>query len=305
MASAPPGHQDEEKMHNDEKIKILKEKMGEIVKTPPRRPHVEGEADHGPTGQPAGGGGAIGVNLINALANHMREEMSALKTDLEAKFNTLNRDLEVKMSGRKGTGHYEHGSSEDINEKMEELSNKIEKERTDAADTRTNLAEEFIKLRDDIKDIKEIINDDEKITIMIEKYKDIVINDTMNERLTSSTTKLKDALDKGLLEANKAIENIKQNNKEDMDAYAIGITDKIADIKKHINDRDDMPTLTPLSNMVEDKLLGDLIDKKIKENFNNTLAYICRMNAIYQENVTTIIKNFEKKTREKKTRENK
>ena len=82
---------------------------------------------------------------------------------------------------------------------------------------------------------------------MIKKYKDIVIEGTMNDRLTNSTKKLKDALDKGLLEASEAIETVKQNTKEDMDARITDLTDKIAEIKKHINDRDDMPGITPLS----------------------------------------------------------
>ncbi len=85
--------------------------------TPPRYPPGGGEEDldllaaqTGLTGQPAGGGGVISINHTNMVANTLREEMHAVRSDLEAKFNAMKIEFEIKMSGRKGTGHYESGA---------------------------------------------------------------------------------------------------------------------------------------------------------------------------------------------------
>ncbi len=79
---------------------------------PPRRPQAEGEGDLGqPTAQagltcqPTGSGGSISINHINKVASELREEMYGVRTALEADFNAMKRDLEFKMSLRKGTGH--------------------------------------------------------------------------------------------------------------------------------------------------------------------------------------------------------
>ena len=100
--------------------------------TPPRRPQGEGEEDQGllaaqagPTGQPAGSGGVISINHTNMVANTLREEMHAVRSDLEAKFNSMKIEFEIKMSGRKGTGHYESGSIETLIEKNTIIEQKI------------------------------------------------------------------------------------------------------------------------------------------------------------------------------------
>ena len=67
--------------------------------TPPRRLQAQGEP------APAGGGGAISISLINSIASQMREEMLGARSDLEAKFNAMKIEFEIKMSGRRGTGH--------------------------------------------------------------------------------------------------------------------------------------------------------------------------------------------------------
>ena len=85
--------------------------------TPPRRMDESDEEDQGllgfpmlvaqasATSQPAGSGGVISINHTNLVAAALREEMHAMRTDLDAKFNAMKIDFEVKMSGRKGTGH--------------------------------------------------------------------------------------------------------------------------------------------------------------------------------------------------------
>ena len=96
--------------------------------TPPRLPQTEGEggfeqptAQAGLTGLPIGSGGSISINHINKVANELREEMYGVRTALEADFNAMKRDIEIKMSGRKGTRHYASGAIETLNEKVSDL----------------------------------------------------------------------------------------------------------------------------------------------------------------------------------------
>ena len=126
MAGAPPGHP-----------VTLEDQTGTIAQpqpwTPPRRPHGDGEEDDGllaaqagPTGQPAGSGGVISINHTNMVANTLREEMHAAMSDLEAKFNAMKIEFEIKMSGRKGTGHWESGAIETLSEKNNVIEQKME-----------------------------------------------------------------------------------------------------------------------------------------------------------------------------------
>ena len=90
--------------------------------TPPPR-HLQAEDEGGveqpavqavPTGMATSSGGSIPINHMNQVASQLRDEMSAVRTALEADFNAMKRDLEIKMSGRKGTGHYESGAIETL-----------------------------------------------------------------------------------------------------------------------------------------------------------------------------------------------
>ncbi len=97
----------------------------------------------------------ISINHTNMVANALREEMHAVRSDLEAKFNAMKIEFEIKMSGRKGTGHWESGAIETLIEN----NNIVEQN-----------MEDIQKIMDDIKDIKEVINNDAKITDMIKKH---------------------------------------------------------------------------------------------------------------------------------------
>ena len=131
--------------------------------------------------QPARSGGVISINHTNLVAAALREEMHAMRTDLDAKFNQMKIEFEVKMSGRKGTGHYESGSIETLIEKNNIIEQKIK-------DIEINM--------NDIKDIKEAIKNDEKIADLIKKYKDIGKEDTLNVHMTDDIKKLKEYFDK-------------------------------------------------------------------------------------------------------------
>ena len=165
--------------------------------TPPRRPQVE----------PAGGGGAISISLINSIASQMREEMLGARSDLEAKFDAMKREFEIKMAGRPGMGFCESGSIETLKEEM--IYRK--QETTHLLEKNVIIEQKVMDLEkntENIKDIKELIENDEKITDMIKKYKEIIKDDTLN------IEKLKEDLDKGLLEMSKAIETVRQNTED-------------------------------------------------------------------------------------------
>ena len=113
------------------------------------------------------------INLIQNLAYEMREEMSASRHVIEKRVDSIQRELEIKMAGRPGMGFYESGSIETLKEE-----NVYRKQET------THLIEQNIifeqKLKDieknmnGIKDINEIINNDEKVTNMVEKFKEAI-----------------------------------------------------------------------------------------------------------------------------------
>ena len=115
-------------------------------------------AQAGATGQPAGGG-VVSMNHTNQVAGVLRMEMHEMRATLEAKLNSLKIEFEIKMSGRKGTGHYESRSIETLIEKNNILEQKI-------ADIEKNM--------NNAKDIKEIIENDANIGNMIEKYKEVI-----------------------------------------------------------------------------------------------------------------------------------
>ena len=159
------------------------------------------EEDQGLLSQPAGSGGVLSINLINTVANKMREEMHAMRSDLEQQFTAMRAELEVKMSGRKGTGHWESGSIETLLEKNIIIEQKME---------------DIEKDMNDVKDIKEVINNDEKTTGMIKKCKEIIKEGTLNIHMINDIKKLKEDLDKGLLDLSNAIETVRQNTEEAM-----------------------------------------------------------------------------------------
>ena len=276
--------------------------------TPPRRMGESAEEDYGllgftllvaqsgpstmgnsATSQPAGSGGVISINHTNMVANTLREEMHAVRSDLEAKFNAMKIEFEIKMSGRKGTGHWESGAIETLIEKNNIVEQKME---------------DIHKNMDTIKDIKELIENDEKITGMIKKYKEIIIEGTLNTHVINVTKKLKDELDKNFMGTYKMIETIEEDMnkmKEDTSAGA------------------DMPSLTPLPGGIDQKIKDHLVqlqsvvklhEEKIEDNFKNKfeelfdlklqgkigdfLQDVTRMNAIFQENVMMNLKHHEK-----------
>ena len=56
--------------------------------------------------------------------------MYGVRSALEADFNAMKRDLEIKMSGRKGTGHNESGAIETLNKKVSIIEKKWTTSRT-------------------------------------------------------------------------------------------------------------------------------------------------------------------------------
>ncbi len=203
----------------------------------------------------------------------MREEIAGARSDLQAKFDAMQREFEIKMAGRPGMGFYESGSIETLKEE-----NVYRKQET------THLIEQNIifeqkmkdieKHIDGIKNINEVINNDEKITSMIEKYKEAISEgqgwQSLIKKDRDSTfeeiKKLKDDLDKNVMQMNKATESVKQNTEEDMKAHCIDLTDKIAETKKwvtnYIDNRDGMPSRASLATPNEDKL--DMIMMHLK-----------------------------------------
>ena len=221
--------------------------------TPPRHSSGEGEEDlslltaqAGLTGQPAGGGGVISINHTSMVANTLREEMHAVRSDLKAKFNSMKIEFEIKMSGRKGTGHYESGSIETLIEKNTIIEQQIR-------DRESSM--------NDIKDIKEAIKDDEKIADMIKKYKEITMKDKDFE-------KLKDDLE----QLDKAIDTIRQNAEEDMAEIKENMVDsdvenKVDAISSRMNDNNRMINDHNVHMKSLIKNLEDKIDDKFKDQF--------------------------------------
>ena len=131
--------------------------------TPPRRPQVE----------PAGGGGAISISLINSIASQMYEQMLGARSDLEAKFDAMKREFEIKMAGRPGMGFYEAGSIETLKEEM----NYRKQDTTHLLEQNVIFEQKMKDIEkniDSVKNINEVINNDEKITGMIEKFKEAI-----------------------------------------------------------------------------------------------------------------------------------
>ena len=151
MASASPGHQSKEEMPPNY------DDFGEYDVcrhgTPTRRLQVEGEGDQGQpaaqadaTGQPTGNLGQIAINQITVVANELRDEMFACRNSIKTEFDAMKRDFEVNMSGRA----YETGALKTLDEKVSNIE----------------------KNMDDLKDIRDIIKYDDRITSMINKYKE-------------------------------------------------------------------------------------------------------------------------------------
>ena len=99
----------------------------------PTRP-VQADADEdiglmaahaGATGQ-ATVGGVVSMNHTNQVAGVLRTEMLEMRATLEAKINSLKVEFEVKMSGRKGTGHYESGAIATLIDKHDIVEQKVE-----------------------------------------------------------------------------------------------------------------------------------------------------------------------------------
>ncbi len=274
--------------------------------TPPRPVPADADEDIGLMAAHAGAtgqatvGGVVSMNHSNQVAGVLRTEMLEMRATLEAKINSLKIEFEVKMSGRKGTGHWESGAIETLIEKNNIVEQMME-------DVQTNM--------DTIKDIKELIENDEKITDMIKKYKELSLGD----HVINVTKKLKNELDKGLMEMNEIIETVKKNTEENMSARFNDLTNAIAEVKKHVNGRSGMPSLTPLSNEVDQKIKNhqvhlqsliklhedkiedkfkdkfeELFDKKLKGQFNDILQDVNRMNTNFQDAIMMHIKNFAK-----------
>ena len=133
------------------------------VMTPPRRLQAEPA--------PAGGGGAISISLINSIASQMREEIAGARSDLQAKFDAMQREFDIKMAGRPGMGFYEAGSIETLKEEMvyrkQETTHLLEQNAI--FEQKMNDIEKNI---DGVKNINEVINNDEKVTSMVEKFKE-------------------------------------------------------------------------------------------------------------------------------------
>ena len=245
MAAAPPGVVGAPPNFDD---------TGSHGMTPPRRLQPE---DGGSYGQPTEGGGSLAINHANEVARALRDEMLELRSAVMANLEATKRDFDVKKSFDVITlndkiDKLEH-ENKDMKEKLHDLSNKIEEERTDAADTRTRLADEVIKIKDDLKDFMKIVKDDEKITEMINKYQEVVIDD-------EKIKKIKNMMDN--IEA-----KLKQDfdsNIEDTNVRINDVIDRIGAISKNIDERDGMPSSTPLPAAADDKII-----EMIKELYQN------------------------------------
>ena len=110
----------------------------------------------------------------------MRDQMHAMRSDLEQKLTAMRAEFEVKMSGRKGTGHWGTGSIETLLEKNVTIEKKIQ---------------DIEKDMNDVKDIKEV---------------------TLNIHMIDDIKKLKESLNKGLSELSSAIETVRQNTEDDI-----------------------------------------------------------------------------------------
>ena len=133
------------------RVYTLVDQTGTIAQqhqTPPRRLQGEGDEDFGmlaaQTGQPTVSGGVLSMNHTNMVANALREEMYAVRHELETKFNTMKVEFDVKMSGRRGTGHYEAVATETLIEKVKNLEQKME------------------DIEKNMDDIKEVVHNDER-----------------------------------------------------------------------------------------------------------------------------------------------
>ena len=214
--------------------------------TPPRRLQPE---DGGEYGQPAEGGGSLAINYANEVARALRNEMLELRSAIMANLDATKRDIDAKMSGRVGSEHHEVGTLKTLNDKID----KLEKENKDikkdyewllaeletATPRITKLEEDTYDIQmnmKDVKDIVEIVKDDENITGMITKYEELVID---GEALTKTKNMMK---------------NIEAKLKEDFDKDIEDMNARIDEIKKNIDERDGMPSTTPILATSEDKL---------------------------------------------------
>ena len=190
--------------------------------TPPRRLQPE---DGGEYGQPAESGGSLAINHSNEVARAMREEMSALRSAVEASVNALKRDFDmksgaIKMMGDKITKIEKE--NKDITEKLQEESNNFIQMVTPRV---YNLEEEM----ENIKNIAEIIKDDDKLTDMMNKSSEATKN--TENMIINIEAKLKEDF------------NLDVDN---MNARMNDVINRIGEIQKAIDERDGMPSNTPL-----------------------------------------------------------
>ena len=144
--------------------------------TPPRRLQPE---DGGTYGQPAEGGGSLAINHANEVARALRDEMLELRSAIMANLEATKRDFDVKKS-------FDVMTLNDKIDKLEKENKDIKKdyewllaelETTTPRITKLEEDADDVKVKmGDVKDIVEIIKDDEKLTGMINKYKEFTIN---------------------------------------------------------------------------------------------------------------------------------
>ena len=193
--------------------------------TPPRRLQPE---DGGEYGQPAEGGGSLAINHSNEVARAMREEMAALWSAVEASVNALKRENDVKSGAIKMIGDKINKlemETKDIKEKTE----KWEDENYNFIQINTprisNLEEEM----ENIKNIAEIIKDNDKVTDIMNKHNEV--NKKNEDMIINIEAKLKE-------DFNLDVENL--------DTRINDIINRIGGIQKSIDERDGMPSITPL-----------------------------------------------------------
>ena len=196
----------------------------------------------------------------------MRDEMSALRITVESSIAAMKRDYDMKLSGRDFTG-----TIRQIGDKVMNLEQEISHIRNDWLETITPRITKLEEDNKDVKDIAEIIKYDDKLT---------GIKETMNT-IKNVEKKTKDMID--TIEAKlKEDFNLDTDN---MNARINDVIDRIGEIQNTINERDGMPSGTPLPATGEDKIIDMMKEMTI-------------MNTSFQE---MIMKNITEKTKARRT----
>ncbi len=169
-------------------------------------------------------------------------------------------EFEIKMSGRKGTGHYESGSIETLLEK-----NKILEQRINDMEMNMN----------DIKDIKEALKEDVKIADMIKKYKEITMEDKPNVHMIEDVEKIKKSMVKikedDLNDVTDKVDAIasRMNNNRKINDHNIHLKSLIKNLEDKIDDK--FENQFEKLKKLKDKFEGEYVMKENQWDFKNDI----------------------------------